>query len=80
MAKEFDNAGITAVQITTLPLLAAGVGANRIVTAKAIPHPTGDYTLDKDAEYALRKDIVENALTLLQQEVDGPTIVQPKSI
>jgi len=78
MIKEFEKAGITSVQITTLPLLASGVGANRIVTAKAIPHPTGDFTLDKDAEYSLRMDIVENALASLQQEVDGPTIAYPK--
>jgi len=80
MAKEFDKAGIATVQITALPLLAQGVGANRIVTGKAIPHPTGDFTLDKDAEYSLRKDIVESALRLLEQEVAEPTIVYPKSI
>ena len=80
MAKEFDKAGITTVHITTLALLSQGVGANRIVAAKAIPNPTGDASLDKEAEYSLRRDIVENALALLQREVNGPTILYPKSL
>ena len=52
------------------------VGANRIVPAIAIPHPLGNPALDKDEEKALRRHIVEKALTALTTEVDDQTIFE----
>ena len=52
------------------------VGANRIVPAIAIPHPLGNPALEPKDEKALRRKLVEKALTALQTEVTDQTIFE----
>ena len=52
------------------------VGANRIVPSVAIPHPLGDPNLEADAEYALRRRLVERALEALATSVDEQTVFE----
>ena len=74
MVKEVERAGIPVVHICTVTPISMTVGANRIVPAIAIPHPLGNPALDKDEEYALRKDLVMKALNALTTEVEDQTI------
>lgn len=52
------------------------VGANRIVPTIAIPHPLGNPEMDPAEENALRRKLVENALTALTTEVDGQKVFE----
>jgi betaine reductase len=45
------------------------VGANRIVPSVAIPHPLGDPDKSPDEEKAIRRRLVEKALTALETEI-----------
>jgi glycine reductase len=54
--------------------LAANVGANRIVTGDAVPHPFGDPSLSPEGEHDYRRRLVEKALEALATEVDEPTV------
>lgn len=76
MVKEIERAGIPVVHICTVTPISMTVGANRIVPAIAIPHPLGNPSLDKEEEKALRRKIVEKALTALTTEIDGQTIFE----
>lgn len=54
--------------------VAVMVGANRIVPAAGIIHPLGNADLSPDDEKALRRRIVERALSALKTEVARPTV------
>jgi glycine reductase complex component B subunit gamma len=70
-----EKMGIPVVQITAIPNIAQMVGVNRIVQGKAVPNPVGDPSLSKEKEKELRRRYILKALELLQQDVDGPTLV-----
>lgn len=74
MVKAIEAAGLPVVHMCTVTPISMTVGANRIVPTIAIPHPLGNPALDKDEEYALRKDLVMKALNALTTEVEGQTI------
>ncbi len=76
MVKEVERAGIPVVHICTVVPISLTVGANRIVPAIAIPHPLGNPNLERDEEVALRRKIVEKALTALSTEVEGQTVFE----
>ena len=67
LAKEIERAGIPTAYVTSLPITATMIGANRIVRGPAITHPFG---LDE----AERRRIVERALELLQADVEPNTV------
>ena len=50
------------------------MGANRIVPSVAIPHPLGDPSLDPAEERALRRRLVEKALSALAAPVTEQTV------
>jgi glycine reductase len=56
------------VQITPVTPVARAVGSNRIVTARAIVHPLGDPELPAAEEKVLRRQLVMQALAMLQTE------------
>jgi len=62
------------VHMCTVVPISLTVGANRIVPTVAIPHPLGDPTLSAADEKALRRKLVEKALTALQTEVSDQTV------
>lgn len=74
MVKEIERAGIPVVHICTVVPISLTVGANRIVPAIAIPHPLGNPSLEFDEEKALRRSLVERALTALSTEVEEQTV------
>ena len=77
IAREIERGGIPVVVITAMTMLAKQIGANRIVTGTKIPHPCGDPTLPEEADQALRREIVQSALSALQTEVSSPTVFIP---
>lgn len=76
MVKEVERAGIPVVHMCTVTPISMTVGANRIVPTIAIPYPLGNPTLDPAEEKALRRRLVEKALTALETEVSGQTIFE----
>jgi glycine reductase complex component B subunit gamma len=62
------------VLITALPTIAIMVGANRIVRGIAITHPVGDPAQNQRDERALRRRMVERALTMLESAVEPRTV------
>jgi glycine/betaine/sarcosine/D-proline reductase family selenoprotein B len=67
LAKEIERAGIPTVFVTSLPTIAAMIGANRIVHGPAITHPFG-------LEEPERRRIVERALEMLETDVEQTTV------
>jgi glycine reductase len=57
------------VHLCAIVPISKTVGANRIVPAVAIPHPLGDPSLPPEQERALRRELVERALTALETPV-----------
>ncbi len=65
--------------ISALPPLALQAGANRVVKGVKIEHVCGDPALPRDADAALRREIVERGLHALELDVSGPTLVTARS-
>ena len=76
MTKELERVGLPTALICTILPLALTVGPNRIVAAKAIPHPLGDPTLTRDEEKEFRKRIVIRSLETLTTEVTDQLVLQ----
>ena len=74
MVKAIEAAGIPVVHMCTVTPISMTVGANRIVPTIAIPHPFGNPALEKDEEYALRKELVERGLKALTTDVTEQTV------
>ena len=73
IAKEIEKEGIPVAYITAMATMGTQLKANRVITGIKIPHPCGDPNLPKEADLALRKDIIRTSLEALQTEVSGPT-------
>jgi len=76
MVKEIERAGIPVVHVCTVTPISQTVGANRIVPAVAIPHPLGNPALPLEEEKAVRRKIMNTALTALATEIDGQTVFE----
>ncbi len=62
------------VHMASIVPISKSVGANRIIPTVAIPYPLGNPALNREEEVALRRRLVEKALTALTTEVDGQTV------
>ncbi len=56
--------------------IAERVGAPRIVPTRGIPYPTGDPSLDPEAEKAWRRRLLDRALEALSTTVHQPTVFE----
>lgn len=74
MVKEIERYGIPIVHMATIITISQSVGANRIVPTVAIPHPTGNPSLEAPDESKLRMGLVERAVHALSQPVTEPTL------
>jgi len=74
MAKAIERIGIPTVHVCTIVPISQTVGANRILPAVAIPHPTGNPLLSPNDEYVLRRQIVEKALQALSSKIQEQTV------
>ena len=72
--KEIERIGLPAVQICAIVPIALTVGANRIIRAVAIPHPTGDPNVVKSEEIEIRKNLLQKALKALCTEIQDQTV------
>ena len=57
--------------------IAVRVGAPRIVPTRGIPFPAGDPSLERAAERAWRRRLLETALVAVSTEVHKPTVFDP---
>ena len=64
------------MHICTVTPISMTVGANRIVPAIAIPHPLGNPALTHEEGKALRRKLIDKALTALSTEVTEQTIFE----
>ena len=64
------------MHICTITPISLTVGANRIVPAIAIPYPLGDPKMNQSDEKALRRQIMDKAMSALQTEVTEQTIFE----
>ena len=60
--------------MATIITISQSVGANRIVPTIAIPHPTGNPSLDADQERKLRQGLVDRAVKALGADVTEVTV------
>ncbi len=74
MTKELERAGLPTVHVCSIVPISKTVGASRIVPSVAIPHPLGDPTKSPEEERALRRRLVEQALTALETEITQQTV------
>ena len=74
MVKSIEKLGLPAVHVCTIIPISQTVGANRIVPAVAIPHPTGNPKLDVKGELELRKDLLSKALEALSTDISEQTV------
>jgi len=74
MVKEIERVGLPAVQICAIVPIALTVGANRIVRAVAIPHPTGDPKVEKKEEIEIRENLLTKALDALCTGIEEQTV------
>jgi glycine reductase len=62
------------VFVTALPTIATMIGANRVIRGVAITNPFGDPERSPASELALRRSIVEQALAMLESDVESGTV------
>ena len=74
MAKELERAGIPTVLVTCLTNVAEMVGANRILSGVAIPHPVGNPGLAQEEERQMRRRLLMRALEVLTIPVESPRL------
>jgi len=74
MVKEIERVGLPAVQICAIVPIAVTVGANRIIRAIAIPHPTGDPTVGRREEFEIRENLLKKALDALCSKIEKQTV------
>ncbi len=60
--------------VTALPTIATMIGANRVIRGVAITNPFGDPGRSLAGELALRRALVEQALVMLETEVEPGTV------
>jgi betaine reductase len=63
-----EKDGIPTVQITSALPVAKMIGANRLVLGNGIVHVVGDPSLSPNDEKTLRRQLIEKALKVLQDE------------
>jgi betaine reductase len=74
MVKEIERVGLPAVQICAIVPIALTVGANRVVQAVAIPHPTGNPKIERKEEIELRKKLLKTTLQGLSSKIEEQTV------
>ncbi|MBI4318654.1 MAG: hypothetical protein HY675_09205 [Chloroflexi bacterium] len=77
IAREIEKAGIPVAFVTAMSMLAKQMRANRVIAGTKLIHPCGDPGLPPEADRALRRRVVETALSALQSDVEGPTVFKP---
>lgn len=66
MVKEIERAGIPVVHVTNLTKISEGIGAHRILRGNSVLHVFGNPHLPKNQEASYRKEMVAEALKLLE--------------
>lgn len=66
MTRELERAGIPTVHITNLTAISEGIGPNRIFRGHSVTSLLGDPSLSPDDELNFRTDMLERALSMLE--------------
>ena len=77
MTREIERvADIPVVQIATIVPIMLTVGSNRIIPGVAIPHPVGDFDQGPEMDKAIRRELLERALTAMQTPIEEQTVFE----
>lgn len=68
--------GLPTALVCNLVSIAEQMGAPRIVAARGIPYPTGDPSLEAEAERAWRRQLLDQAVQALCTPVEEPTVFE----
>jgi glycine reductase len=74
MVKELERVGLPTAHICSIITISRTVGANRIVPSVAIPHPLGDPDKSPAEERAIRRSLLERALSALETALTEQTV------
>jgi betaine reductase len=74
MTKAIEQKGIATVHVCSIVPISLTVGANRIVPAVSIPHPTGNPAVTPNEEKLIRKSLLLKCLKALETEVNDQTV------
>lgn len=67
MTKEIERAGIPIVHVTNLTKISEGIGTHRIFRGNSVLHVFGNPSLPQNQEAAYRRELVEEALEMLEE-------------
>ena len=62
------------MHVCSIVTISKTVGANRIVPSVAIPHPLGDPMKSAEEEFAIRRGLLQRAITALETDVVAQTV------
>ncbi len=71
MTKEIERSGIPVVHVNNLTKISEGIGARRILRGNSVLHVFGNPSLTAAGEIAYRKELVEQAINMLEKEPEN---------
>lgn len=63
-------------QVCTVINVALESGANRVVPSQSVLYPTGDPSLEAEAELALRQNLINQSIEAVRAEVEEPSVIE----
>ncbi len=76
ITRELERVGIPVAQVCTVINVALESGANRVVPSQSVLYPTGDPSLEAEAELALRQNLINQSIEAVQAEVEEPSVIE----
>ena len=67
MTKEIERAGLPIIHVTNLTKISEGIGTHRILRGNSVLHVFGNPTLPKAQEFNYRKDLLKEAVNMLEE-------------
>lgn len=76
ITRELERVGIPVAQVCTVINVALESGANRVVPSQSVLYPTGDPSLEAEAELALRQNLINQSIEAVRAEVEEPSVIE----
>lgn len=76
ITRELERVGIPVAQVCTVINVALESGANRVVPSQSVLYPTGDPSLEAEAELVLRQNLINQSIEAVQAEVEEPSVIE----
>lgn len=76
ITRELERVGIPVAQVCTVINVALESGANRVVPSQSVLYPTGDPSLEAEAELVLRQNLINQSIEAVRAEVEEPSVIE----